>query len=353
MMSGITKKRNWMLVIAAVIGLAGSASAQMITGTDSGLGGANSITGTVLTPSGQRMERRIAVRLSTMTKGDRVATTDESGNFGFRGLVNGDYQIVIDKDKDYEPYTQNVNVFQMRGTPGQNFMLSIRLKLKPGNIPKPGVINAELADVPQTALNFYKKATELANTGDQKGAIEQFKLAVADHPKFTLAYNDLGVQYLKLNDLRQADEAFTSALNIDRASFAPLQNHGVTLYDMKQYAKAEPVLRDVIKAKPDSAVGHFFLGQTLANLGKFAEGEKELISGMTLGGEAMAVSMKEGYRLLAIIYSVNGMNARAAGALESYLKLAPKAADAEKLRERISQLRKLPAHTDPPATKPN
>src|SRR5438309_9970977 len=66
---------------------------------DSGLGGNNVITGTVLVSNGGRMERRIAIRLQTMTRGDRVTMTDENGTFAFRGLVSGDYTIVIDKEK--------------------------------------------------------------------------------------------------------------------------------------------------------------------------------------------------------------------------------------------------------------
>ncbi|HWP55567.1 MAG TPA: hypothetical protein VN476_15675, partial [Pyrinomonadaceae bacterium] len=50
--------------------------------TDTGWGGGG-LTGTILTPSGQRPSRRISVRLRSMDKGDRVATTDEKGNFAF------------------------------------------------------------------------------------------------------------------------------------------------------------------------------------------------------------------------------------------------------------------------------
>ncbi|MEQ1603296.1 MAG: tetratricopeptide repeat protein [Pyrinomonadaceae bacterium] len=339
MFSIIRDRSTWVFVFATAIGLAASASAQMINSTDVGLGGANSITGTVLTPAGVRLEGRVTVRLTTMTKGDRVAVTDDSGNFGFRGLTNGDYLITIDKEKNYEPYSQNVNVFQMRGTPGQNFMLSIRLKPKAGVAPKPGVVNAQFVGVPETALAFYKKATELAGSGDPKGAIAQFELAIADYPKFSLAYNDMGVQYLKLNDLGRADDAFKSALNIDSTSFPPLLNHGMALYEMKLYAKAEPVLREVIKAQEGSAAGHFFLGQTLAYLGNFPEAQKELTTGLTLGGEPMAIPMKEAHRLLAIIYSTQGDKKRQAAELETYLKLAPNTPDAEQIRKVLAKLK--------------
>src|SRR5262245_35561198 len=145
MFSAIRRKMGWLFVVVAAAAFAYPLSAQMVVGTDSGLGGANMITGTVLGPSGQRIETAVNVRLRTMTRGDRVATTDTNGNFAFKGLVNGDYQIVIEKEAEYETYSTLVNIFQMRNAPPVNYPLNIRLKYKPGVTPKPGVVNSELA----------------------------------------------------------------------------------------------------------------------------------------------------------------------------------------------------------------
>src|SRR5262249_52917517 len=148
--------------------------------TDSGLGGQNIISGMVLSPSGTRMERSITIRLVTMTVGDRIAITDEKGNFSFRGVPSGDYTLTIDREKDYEPFSQRVSVIQFRGAPPQNYNVNIRLKFKNSTDVKPTVVNAELAGVPDKALAFYKKAAELGNAGDRKGAIEQLNLAIAE-----------------------------------------------------------------------------------------------------------------------------------------------------------------------------
>jgi len=337
MFSGMRNKRIWLLIIVAAtaIGTAGTASGQSIQGTDTGFGGANSITGMVLTPSGERMSRPIAIRLQSMTKGDRVASTDSSGNFGFRGLPNGDYQLVIEKERDYEPYRQSINIFQMRGTPGQNFMVSIRLKNKAAVAPTPPVVNADLVGVPKAALELFNKAAELTKAGDRPGAIEQLNRAIEVHPRFMLAHNELGVQYLKLGELEKADAALVAALAIQPDHYAAMVNRGLVLYQMKRYADALPLWREVVKAKDQEAVGHYFLGQTLANLGKFVEAEKELLLSLSLGGDQMV----EARRLLAIIYNYSGDKQRAADQLETYLKVNPKTADAEQLRKVIEQFR--------------
>jgi tetratricopeptide (TPR) repeat protein len=253
----------------------------------------------------------------------------------FRGVPSGDYVVVIDKEKEFEPFSQNVSVIQPRGMPPQTYYLSIRLNLKDRPETKPGVLNAELANIPKPAMAHFDKAGELAKKGDHLGAVEELKLAIKEYPSFMLAFNELGVQYLKLNQLENADEAFQSALKITPDAFAALINRGIANFMMKRYGEAVPILRKALAKNDQSAVGHYFLGQALASLGRFEDAEKELRASLELDQH----EMKEAHRLLAIIYSSRGAKKQAAAELEAYLKLAPDAPDAEKLRATIQQLK--------------
>jgi tetratricopeptide (TPR) repeat protein len=308
---------------------------QGAASTDTGLGGVNTISGMLVSSTGQRIQRRVSVRLRTMTRGDRISTTDEYGNFVFRGVPPNDYLVVIDKEQDFEPFSQNVSVIQPRGMPPQTYYLSIRLELKGRAEAKPGVLKAEFANVPKRALVHYDNAIEQAKKNDHQGAIEQLKLAIKEYPSFMLAFNELGVQYLKLNQLENADEAFQRALKITPDAFAALINRGIANFMMKRYGEAVPILRKALKKNDQSAVGHYFLGQALANLGLFEQAEKELLASLELGKE----EMKEAHRILAIIYASRGAKKQAADQLEAYLKLAPNAPDAEKLKDVIRQLK--------------
>jgi len=335
--------------------LSGSILSQIVPSEarDAGWGGNNSIVGTVLSPSGQRVETRIKIRLVTMVRGDTTTVTDERGNFSFRGIPSGNYTIVIDKEKEYESLTQQVDIIQFRGSPPQVYTLNIRLSLKGQAKTKPGILNSELADVPKIALNLYNKAAELAKKGDHKGAIEQLRLSISEYPDFMLAFNELGLQYLRLNEVEKADESFQLALKIKPEAFAPLMNRGIVLVHIKRFEEAESMLRNALKTKTQSAIGHYFLGQTLANLGRFDEAEKEFVSAIALGGD----EMKEAHRFLAIIYNARRDKERALVELETYLRLVPKTPDAEQLRKVIRQLNGLkapsPTPTPSPETKPS
>lgn len=337
----------WPLVITTLIALAGSALGQAIQHIETGFGGTNMITGTVLTPSGRRAQR-ISVRLSSMTKGDRVAITDDTGNFGFRGLSNGDYNLVIDKEKDYEPYSSYINIDPIRGAPGGNYMSSIRLRAKATFDTKPGVINAGAAGLPKEAIERYDKAIALGKAGEQKGAIAELEKIITEHPNFLLAWNEMGVQYLKLGEVVKASASFGEALKIDPKSHMVLVNRGIALFTMKRYQDAARPLRLAVEIKDQDAVGHYFLGQTIANLGDFDGAEKELLMALDLGGE----QMKEAHRLLAIIYGSTGEKKRAVNHLETYLQLNPRASDADQLRKVIEGYKAAtgaaPASTKPP-----
>ena len=318
--------------------LAASVRAQVFLppgATETGLGGGNAITGMILVSSGQRLQRRIPVRLETMTKGSRVAMTDDNGTFAFRGLPNGQYSVVIDKEKEYQPYQAAVDIRQFPGSPAQIYNLSIRLELKADENNKPGVLNAELAKVPPRAVALYKKALEKSEAGKNGEAVELLKSAITEYPQFGLALTELGVQYQRLDQLDKAEESLKSALEITPDAFTPLVNYGIVLVRLKRYGEAETELRLALKQKDQSAVAHFYLGRALAYSGKFDEAKKELDVSITLGGD----DMKEAHRYLAGVYSALGDKQRAATELETYLRLAPKSADAAQIRELIRKLR--------------
>lgn len=325
------------LVFNSILFLAGEAAAQIVPGEglDTGLGGGNSITGVVYDPFGQKMSRRIQVRLSTITRGDRISMTDDNGTFQFRGLVAGSYQLTIDKEKDFEPYSQSITIIQMRGGPVQTLHYNVRLQARGSGDAKPGVVDASFAALPESGRELYMAAQELARKGDHSGAVRNLMVITRDFPKFMNGFNELGVSYLKLNEIGKAEAAFRSALDIDPNAPTPLVNYGITLVTLRRYAEAETILIKASNLKAPLPTVHYFLGQALANQGKFAEAEKELNSALKLGGD----QMNEGRRVLAIIYASRGERKKAAEELEKYLKANPKAEDAQQLRERIDQLK--------------
>jgi Tfp pilus assembly protein PilF len=336
------------LVIYAVCPLNAQIAGGLSETTSSNWGGNNYITGAVLLPNGSPVNARISIILQSQTKGEILAMTDDSGKFVFSRISPGIYTFVIRGDSEFETASQEVEVIQQRNSGSQTYSITIRLRYKAKTTLKPGVIRSDMMAVPKKALNSYNKALKLVEADDIKGAIEQLKLAVEQYPAFTSAYNEMGVQYMRINELDKADESFLAALKLKPDLFEALTNRGIVLFRMKKFTDAEPLFRSALKIGKESAICHYYLGRLLTNLESYDEAEKELGLALKLSENKMI----EVHRMLANLFINKGDYKSAADELEKYLGLAPKAPDAEQLRGVLSQIKNLKLPPTSPEPKP-
>ena len=330
------------LLLAIASGCFGQIAGGMNETTATHLGGNNFLVGTVYSPTGTPINVRMGLRLSSPTAGDFISSTDDRGQFVFSGLVAGNYTITLDGERDFEPVAQQVEVVQSRNTGRQTYMVSIRLIDKKKQTSKPAVVSQAELGIPKHAAELYRKGIDLAKNGDHRGAAGQLALAVAEYPDYFNALNELGVQYMQLNELEKADETFKAAIKIKPDGFEALVNRGITVFRLKRYAYAETLLRGAIAVKGQSPVAHYYLGRTLINLQKFDGAETELNLALKSGGDAM----NEAHRMLANLFIAKGDDQQAIKELEVYLRLVPEAPDAANLRKAIGQL-KAPGPASP------
>jgi Flp pilus assembly protein TadD len=303
--------------------------------TNTRLGGNNYIVGTVYSPDGLPINTRMRIKLTSPEWGDILATTDDRGKFVFSGVGSGVYTIVIDREKEYEPVSHEVEIIRNRSTVPETYFVSIRLRAVEEKKPKsgPAVINAANAGVPKPALDHYQSASKLAHEKDYKGAIKELKLAVSVYPPFVSAHNQIGVLYLRLNEFDHAEEAFKAALKINPEAYEPMLNRGIALYRLGKFKDAESSFRATLKVKSDSPVSHYYLGRTLNKLGRNEEAETAFLTCLKMSPD----DFKEAHRILAAIYLDRGALPRVIEELETYLKVVPTAPDADNLRKVIEQ----------------
>ncbi|HEV2708435.1 MAG TPA: tetratricopeptide repeat protein [Pyrinomonadaceae bacterium] len=296
----------------------------------------NTLQGNVTLPNGQRINQRVRVRISGSLGGDLFTMTDDFGAFIFRRLAGGSYYLTVDAGPEFERAVETVDIFDSGRGRGTTQTVQIRLHPKGSDTPqrKPAVVNAALAGVPKEALELYKDALKAAHDGDSKKAVEKLKNSLELHPTFVLALNELGVQYMKLNDFEKAGEAFRSAYKLAPDQLIPLLNYGILLWRNQQYADSEEVLRRLLVKHDNSAAAHYWRGRCLIALRKLPEAEKELLRAVELGG----ADVKEAHRFLGGIYREMGNNASAVASLKKYLELEPGTKDADSIRKIIAEL---------------
>lgn len=328
-----------------------SSPAQAQGGIDStGTGGNNKVQGRIYFPSGRRSDATAVKVTLESTSSERLSViADLNGSFTFQSIAPGSYYLTVDAGDDYETAREMVLIQKMgvrsRSLSGadiarlnipRTFNVIINLRPKSAGIGgKTGVLNASLANLPKPAVEFYEKALQSAQTGDYKKAAEQLRTALSYYPEFALALNELGVQYLRLGQADKAVEALRAALRIKPDEFMPRLNYGIALLEQKQAAEAETHLRMALKKSETSWAAHMYLGIALISLRNYDEAEKELLRTLSLAGDNLSLP----HYYLGGIYWRKGDHKRAADELEKYLRLVPKAPEAERIRATIKDLR--------------
>ena len=323
-----------------------AAFAQSGGGVDTtGTGGRHSINGRLIFPSGQRVDTRFKIRLEAPGQGDLTVLSDGNGNFSFQSLRPGNYFVVIEGGEFFDSVREQVfiepsNVMTRTGPASfpltRPHNLQIYLRSKNGAAPnKPGVLNAALANVPKPAVDFYEKGLEFARAGETDKAIDQLKRAVETHANFPLALNELGVQYMKKGEYEKAADVLGRVVQLSPNAPEPILNYGIALFNQKKLPEAEVQLRAAVKLNDNSFAAHHYLGMTLIGRKSYADAETELRRAIELGGPRAGLT----HYYLGGVYWQTGKLRQAADELETYLKLEPKAPQADKIRGTIKDLR--------------
>jgi Tfp pilus assembly protein PilF len=328
-----------LLIAVALVSAQGVGSTRGLTSGE----GSNAIQGRVYFPPGENSSGK-AVKLhleSNDTTGTPNAITDQDGVFRFNGISPGTYAVVVEGGKEYESTRESVNIDI--GSRGRIVQVTIQLR------PKIDSSNPAFAGVPRNALEAYQKGTTAAQKGDSKAAVQFLTQAVAAAPDFALALNDLGTHYEKQLQWSKAAETFTALGKLKPTDAMAQTSLGIALYNEgaelmgqqkyedaeKKFNGSEAALREAIRLKSPGPTAHYYLGLMLIKFKAYDEAQKELELAISNGGENLALA----HKFLGGVYMSTHKNKEAADELEKYLKLDPKAADAEKIKGTIKDLR--------------
>lgn len=290
--------------------------------------GNNTIQGRVHFPSGQSTGTvKVNLESTSSFGASSSAATDQDGVFRFNGLEPGNYTVVVDAGNQYEKAREPVVISSE--SRGRLTQVAIQLHLKID------ASNPAFAGVPEKALNLYQKGAAAAKKGDNKAAVQFFSDAVAAHPNFAIALSDLGLQYMKLNQMDKAAETYEALIKLKPEDATAHLNLGIARYNQKKFEDAETHLRKALELKSTGPMAHYYLGMTLVGLKRHNEALPEFEATVANGGDNLALA----HRYLGGLYLSANKNQQAADELEKYLKLDPKAPDAERIKGTIKDLR--------------
>lgn len=284
----------------------------------------------------------------------RHTKTDGTGRFTFGGLVNGRYIVkALPYGTDYIEQEQEVILSSVSATVGSGsdtqhvtFYLRLNERIYAGPFAAgPGVVFAQ--SVPPAAQKLFEEGVRYLHNKKEREGFESLKKSIEIFPDYYLALDRLGAEYAMrgLKNAAYLNAAFallTHAVEVNPRGFSSVFGLGWTQYHLGMNAAAIETLRRATTLYGKAADAYLWLGKALRRASSNVEAEAAL----KRANELTKGKFSEAHWQLAELYNQEKRYREAADELELYLKTFPaKAADAEKIRKLIKQLREQAGKT--------
>lgn len=285
------------------------------------------IQGSVRKDEGNQTVEMVKVDLKKLT-GEVVATafTRSNGEFEFRGLPPGTYYLVVE-EKGYEPIRESIEI-TAGSRPGVFLFLKRPLEIRSS---EPGsTVSAHELSMPPRARQPMKKGMQrLYEKKDFKGSLVEFEQATKEAPSYYEAYEQMGVAYIGLGQIPQAEQAFRKSIELSESKYPAVYFRLASLFcDNRRFAEAEPLARRGLELDSNAWQGHFELARALLGLKQLEAAEKNAQEARTRNS-----SFPPLYLVLANIHIHTQNYAALVEDLDAYLKLDPNGPMSQQARE--------------------
>jgi len=313
----------------------------------------HSIRGRILLGSSNR---NVPIKVS-LSRGGGIspATQDRTlgydGAFLFENLSAGSYLLMIES-QDLPTVARAVELKDSL-TP-KTIILTVRLAADGSATVQEAVRDAtsnkssEREDIPTSvskkASKAFERATQENARGNNAGAIEYLKKAIAEAPNYFEAYNNLGAQYQKLKRWEEAIEAFSEAIALRDESLKPHINLGTIYLNLGQPDDAIKHFQSALSFDMNSAPAHLGLGQAFFQKRDYDSAGEHLETATRLDPRGS----KQAFLLLIQTHLATKTYDRARNVLNAMVEFFPNDPDVTKLSQSLNYLPDNPAATTQP-----
>ncbi len=137
---------------------------------------------------------------------------------------------------------------------------------------------ADLEDLqaPSKAIKEMQKAEKELSKNQIEPAIVHLQKAVEIHPKYSKAYVNMAVLFLRLNRMAEAESALRKAVEANDRNLAAKHSLGYFCLAVNRPNDALETLRAALSQDPADARSAYYLGEALFQLGQKEEAEEHL-----------------------------------------------------------------------------
>jgi tetratricopeptide (TPR) repeat protein len=295
---------------------------------------AQGLTGPVLVKgeidsAGRQLPAPLTVELLASGHGSRFghALVSPDGSFAFQDVPPGQYELRITNAWGDLVARDFVSV---NGASGP---LVVRLPGQPANPPPgdPVSVGRLIHPIPRKAQQEFERSHQDVQRGRLQSSIRHLQRAVEIAPDYVEAYNNLGAQYIALNDYERAIQHLQTAIRLDSSSVPAKVNLSLALCLSKRCGDAEPIARDAVRIAPGLRKAHYVLGLILAAEDDDPPGALDHL-------EKSAVEFPNAHLVAARILVRHGDARRAVTQLRDYLAASPQARNREQIQSWLAAL---------------
>lgn len=200
-----------------------------------------------------------------------------------------------------------------------------------------GTISKNSLSIPERARSKYTESQKLLAKHDVEGAKRSLQAAVDLAPRFTQAWNALGMIAYQTRDFAAAEKYFRAGIAAEPTAFEPAANLAGVLLSEGKFEESLEINKRALAERPGDPLANVQAGIAYFGLGEYDRAEPALLEAL----RADPAQFSKPQLFLADIYLRRGEGKAALAVLQDYIARHPDADDAEHQRQRIEQLQRI------------
>ncbi|MCF6240272.1 MAG: tetratricopeptide repeat protein [Bacteroidales bacterium] len=119
---------------------------------------------------------------------------------------------------------------------------------------------------PASYYNYFCRAYVLDYFDSIQEAIRDYKISLKYKDDYKYTYNNLGYEYYRLKDFKNAEKYYSQCIDLDPEYFLAIYNRGILYYDFAKYKKAIDDFKTALANSPDNTGVILYMAKTYEQL---------------------------------------------------------------------------------------